>query len=289
MISSAPRPSFSPSGCWARRPSWPTATACLFSCEPYGGGLRTPEMLPPVDQPMDEFWNAPAGQRVSLPAVYAGKSFVGAEAFTCVPEFPDAKWTAVPTDVYPPGPCVVRPRDQHVLLPLLRASAVPRFYPAGHVDGPMGHAARPHADVVEAVAAVFRLPCPLPVSAPARRPRGGRARHAALPRVGVSQGPYGPRRPRVHSRRQLVRVDSVDPGPLDATGRRPATQGNLSPTARLSLGRDRTTPRAWKAIRRRPRKSEPLPPNSGATATGRKSAATGTARAWCSGTRIRPT
>jgi hypothetical protein len=73
----------------------------VFSCEPYGGGLLTPEMLPMIDQPMCEFWNTPPGDGVSLPAAYSGKGFVGAEAFTCEPQFPGAKMAAVPMTFIP--------------------------------------------------------------------------------------------------------------------------------------------------------------------------------------------
>ncbi|MBN1590678.1 MAG: hypothetical protein JW888_14285, partial [Pirellulales bacterium] len=67
-----------------------------FSCEPYGGNLDPVELVSRVDQPLDTFCSGPPRRAFPLLATYAGKSIVGAEAFTTYPQNPGARWDATP-------------------------------------------------------------------------------------------------------------------------------------------------------------------------------------------------
>jgi len=71
------------------------------TCEPYGGGLKSVELLSAVDLPLDTFCNAPPDGTFALSATYAGKPLVGAEAFTCFPQHAGAKLDAAPVTFIP--------------------------------------------------------------------------------------------------------------------------------------------------------------------------------------------
>jgi hypothetical protein len=77
------------------------ADGLRFSCEPYGGPLNPVEMVPRVDQPIDTFCNSAPSPAFSLVATYAGKPVVGAEAFTCFPQYHGARLDAVPMTFLP--------------------------------------------------------------------------------------------------------------------------------------------------------------------------------------------
>ena len=65
--------------------------------EPYGGPFSTAEVAALADLPMGEFWTGgDPGSEVALAAAAAGRTVVGAEAFTSWPDKPAAKWAGHP-------------------------------------------------------------------------------------------------------------------------------------------------------------------------------------------------
>ena len=115
--------------------------------EPYGGQFDTVEGTALADIPMGEFWTGRAGGingTVVAAARAAGRTVVGAEAFTGPPDL--SKWSETPAFLkHPPmAPCQ---RGQPIDPPPLGSSTLRRSLQARHGHGLVGHALQPSSDL----------------------------------------------------------------------------------------------------------------------------------------------
>ena len=128
------------------------AAGLRIQSEPYGGPWNIAEVVPKFDQVAGEFWNQ-GGQygplcvaEVVAGTRLAGQNMVNAEAFTAAPDM--SHWNETPESDQALGRRRLLRRRQPPDAAPLHPRTVERPLQAGRGDGPVGHAFRPHANVV---------------------------------------------------------------------------------------------------------------------------------------------